>query len=275
MTILRHQRILAIHQAALRAGLMGRRAALLVGIHRGIVHGITRASTSGDQLLVDLSELNDARLLEDGTAPLGQWLENALHLGEARREASTFQEALDLVKSFQDAEGVDEKEGHDVSRDADRRQRDVRMLREAMSFIHIPTLDRFVNDLEIGCMSRTIFTLHTGFEQTVSSSLFHLYDRELSSRVFAYQAAWNASLDFGANFFSAGDYYNFAGGGDDFLTPTQHVAWVKLQDATRNLRIALRELLQFIREEYMELDLTETSSAAWTALVEIERNVKA
>jgi hypothetical protein len=273
-TILNHKRILAIHQAALRAGFTKRRDALLAGIHRGIVSGITRASTPGDQLLVDLNELNDAGLLEDGTAPLGRWLENALHLGEARRETTTFQAALDRVKAFQDDDGADEKEDADDIRGADRRQRDVKMLREAMSFIHIPTLDMFVNDLEFGYISsRTIFTLHAGFEETVSSSLFHLYDRELSSRVLAYQASWNASLAFGNNFFRAGDAYNFAGGGDDSLTPAQQIVWDKLQDAARNLRIALRELLQLIREEYMELDLAQTSSAAWTALVDIERDV--
>jgi hypothetical protein len=119
MSILDHASILNVHKAALRAGLMGSRDALLAGIDRRFVYRITRASSPSDQLLIDLDELNDAEVLDDGTVPLAQWLQNASHLGEARREVSVFQNALEVIESFvaEGDEDEDEEEEDDGEED--------------------------------------------------------------------------------------------------------------------------------------------------------------
>jgi hypothetical protein len=144
------------------------------------------------------------------------------------------------------------------------------MLREAMSFIHIPTLDRFVDDLGTGYISKRIFTLHTAFAETVSSSLFHIYDCDLAQKVSSFQISWNASLNFGSYFYPAGDNYSFHNTG----TPAQAAAWENVLVTAEELRTATRELLQHIREHYMEVNLTQTSAAAWAGLLEIDDAVK-
>jgi hypothetical protein len=145
------------------------------------------------------------------------------------------------------------------------------MLREAMTFIHIPTLDRFVDDLEYGFTPRNIFTLHTGFEGTVSSSLFHIYDTELASKISSFQTSWNTSLGFGSYFYPAGNNYTFLNTG----TPAQAAAWKEVLLAAEELRTNMRVLLQHIRLHYMEVDLMQTSAEAWAGLLEIDEAAKA
>jgi hypothetical protein len=122
MGILDSKVILTLHKAALAASLASSREALLVRIDRRFVHGLGRASSPRDQLLVDLNELNNAGELDDGTVPLAQWLENAEHLVGARREASVFREALahiDELMSEDDEEDDDEDEDDEEDEDDD------------------------------------------------------------------------------------------------------------------------------------------------------------
>ncbi len=162
----------------------------------------------------------------------------------------------------------------DFARDAGRRQRDIQTLREMMSFVHIPTIDQFVDDLGNGYVPRKIMIFHAGFEEVVASSLFHIYDRELASRVIKFRTSWNASLSFGAYFFRAGDDYSFHSGGGSF-TSKERAVLEEIQEAARGLRAAFRELLNYIHEHYMDIDLAQTSAAAWRGFLKVEEDVKA
>jgi hypothetical protein len=86
----------AIHTAAVNAGLD--RDVLLAGIEpRGLVASLPGGTSPADQLWLDLQELRRVGALADGSVPLRTWLETALHLAAARREAQTFSRALDAL----------------------------------------------------------------------------------------------------------------------------------------------------------------------------------
>ena len=73
------------------------RSDLLQGIHAGFVAYLHLADNMGDQVLSDLTTMNQVPILKDGQVPLQVWLTNAVsrlqRLG--RVEATTFQNALD------------------------------------------------------------------------------------------------------------------------------------------------------------------------------------
>lgn len=160
---------------------------------------------------------------------------------------------------------------NELTQEQARRERDVRMLRVAMIFIHIPTMDRFVDALKGGLVFRSIFTLHAGFKKTVSSSLFHIYDSELASKISSFRKAWDVSLSFGMYFYPAGDDYSFLNTG----TPAQAAAWKEVLVAAEELHTNMRNLLQHIRLHYMEVDLMQTSAEAWAGLLEADKAAKA
>jgi Effector-associated domain 5/Effector-associated domain 1 len=85
-----------ILDAAVRAGLVAARAALLTGIDQALVLGLTVAPNPLAQVRVDLAELNQADL-PDGTNPVAQWLRNAVTLAGPRREAEVLRAALTLL----------------------------------------------------------------------------------------------------------------------------------------------------------------------------------
>ena len=90
--LLDENRIRALHQAALDAGLAGLRADLLRGLDAAFVAGLAVSSSLSAQLFTDLHELCVA--LRDGSVPVVTWLKNAVSLAGARVEVVVFEEAL-------------------------------------------------------------------------------------------------------------------------------------------------------------------------------------
>jgi effector-associated domain 5 (EAD5)-containing protein/effector-associated domain 1 (EAD1)-containing protein len=91
-----------IRDAAIRAGLDQSRKALLSGIDQGFVSTLHHSSNPGEQLLLDLSELNRVEMLADGAVPLIAWLTNAEALAGPRAEAAVFHVALEALKIMAD-----------------------------------------------------------------------------------------------------------------------------------------------------------------------------
>lgn len=95
MGTLTHEQILELHAAAIAARLGNSRSALLANIHPGFVAGLQVLAAPSEQLLCDLSALNEAGALVDGSVPLVAWLKSAIALAGPRTEAATFQRALE------------------------------------------------------------------------------------------------------------------------------------------------------------------------------------
>lgn len=94
MGILRHDEVLKLHAAIVSAQLVGSRSALLTGIDANFVAGLPHSANPSDQILEDLSAMNDTGALADGTVPLAIWLQNALARAGAKKEAAVFRDAL-------------------------------------------------------------------------------------------------------------------------------------------------------------------------------------
>ena len=97
-TALSHDMILAIHSAAIQAGLTGSRSALLSGIDARFVAGLNSTANLSGQVLEDLNALNSAGQLADGSKPLVTWLLNAKRQTALRIEERTFEQALTILR---------------------------------------------------------------------------------------------------------------------------------------------------------------------------------
>jgi hypothetical protein len=95
MSLLPRALILRLQEAAVKARL--HRETLLGGINPRFRAGLPETPNLAAQLLSDLSGLNEAERLLDGSVPLAQWLENAIALAGARVESDVFREALDAL----------------------------------------------------------------------------------------------------------------------------------------------------------------------------------
>ncbi len=92
---LSHDDILALHSAAITAGLD--RDDLLAGVHPHFRASIKRSSSRSGQLRQDLDAIHSAGPLTDGSQPLVIWLKNAVQHSAGRPEETIFRSALSQV----------------------------------------------------------------------------------------------------------------------------------------------------------------------------------
>jgi hypothetical protein len=97
--ILTHQEVLDLHAAVVSAELAAKRAGLLAQIDSDFVASLTVAGAPSEQVLSDLSAMNTAGSLVNGTVPLEAWLCNVIALAGSRREVQLFTRTLELVRT--------------------------------------------------------------------------------------------------------------------------------------------------------------------------------
>lgn len=95
--------LLEISSVAIELGLDQQREGLLSGIDRTFVSNMSRALAPGAQLLSDLTTLDAAERLSDGSIPLRSWLENAMFLSSMHARSEIFQQGLDAIRRRLDA----------------------------------------------------------------------------------------------------------------------------------------------------------------------------
>lgn len=80
MTLLAHAKILELCERAIADGLDGRRDQLLAGLDARFVSGLARSPTPQDQLIQDLTRMNNIPRIAGDVTPLHHWLVNAKFL---------------------------------------------------------------------------------------------------------------------------------------------------------------------------------------------------
>ena len=145
-----------------------------------------------------------------------------------------------------------------------RRERDLRNLRNLLSLLDIPYLREFLDhmprtfqvDIAVHCDA---FTAH------LREPLFHLYDPLLDGPVQRLATAWDRTLAHDGEYreIPAGNRYVFRNTGD-LLPARRQAIWDQIDQARKDTAHALGELLAQVRNEYVEIDLDETSRKART-----------
>ncbi len=94
MEKLSHDEVLAIHGELVTAGLGEAREALLAGVSSGIRATIPVARTASEQILCDLTYMNELQLDQTQQQPLFQYLRNAVAVAPPEPSARLLREIL-------------------------------------------------------------------------------------------------------------------------------------------------------------------------------------
>ena len=153
-----------------------------------------------------------------------------------------------------------------------KRRSDISTLKLLLSSIHIPTLDEHLVEAPHK-VNNKVFHFWESFNAIVSSNLFYLYDERLRSLVSDVRQSWCESLSYGDQYHGSpwGDAAFFSNPGDMPLTDEQQRDWNAIEQSLRRLGDRFQELLQYVRESYLEVDIEESNRAAWEDYIIVRR----
>lgn len=145
-----------------------------------------------------------------------------------------------------------------------KRNIDVSNLKWALNTIHITTFDQFLDgipDLIIG----RIFYFKDSFVAVLDSNTFHIYDQELFSKLQKFKDNWIKSLSYYQHYGpdGSGKNYRFHLVLDTFQSDQARKDFYELVEIRSELEKDFKDLLQFVRYNYLEIDLDETSKNAF------------
>lgn len=152
-----------------------------------------------------------------------------------------------------------------ISPEEKKRKLDVEKLTWILSSIHIPTFDNFVNEAPELLIYNQLHYFE-GFSSILKSNEFYLYDKILLEKIKKVFSLLDKSLSYGHHYvflnnvkkskftfplFQQKDYEEAK---DDFNMLIENIV---------ELKEKFKDLLSYIRENYLEIDLKETSKIAF------------
>jgi len=140
----------------------------------------------------------------------------------------------------------------------------VNNLEIALSTIHIPTFDNFLEFIPRKIIGR-IFFFQESFFGVVESSQFYLYDKKAKEILKKFKNLWDFSLGFDHRYNpdGSGENYNYYIPADVFPDEQSKVDFDKLTENKSKLKESFLELLDYIRENYIEINIDKTSEKAF------------
>lgn len=153
-----------------------------------------------------------------------------------------------------------------------KREKDIANLKTLMACIHIQTFDYFLSELPNTVIGR-IFFFWTSFHSNYDSSTFHIYDKTLNEKLKNFRTLWGQTLNYGHLFFtsSSGKDYVFHLPFDVFTDKTIEKDFHKLTKESLQLQEVFKDLISFIRENYLEVDIDALSEQAIQRYVDYEK----
>lgn len=138
-----------------------------------------------------------------------------------------------------------------------KRERDITVLTEIFLTLPLGLIDRFLFYAP-KIIIHDIFHFWEGFNGIIQSSSFHINDNQLYTLIKNIWESWDCTVSFG-------DFYTENPANPDvyvFKTPTNRAlnkkesdALEKLEKGTKELKIALLELVKYVKSEYFEIDI--------------------
>jgi hypothetical protein len=150
-----------------------------------------------------------------------------------------------------------------------KRIKDLENLRWIMSSISLTIFDNFIENMPMQIIGKTLY-FQDWFNEISKSSKFHIYDSKLSELLFKFRDNWELSLSFYQHYNSnpSSGVYNFNIPFDVFPNEQTEKDFNQLTKICIQLKIDFSELLDYLRKEYIELDLDETSQKAYDSYIE-------
>lgn len=144
-----------------------------------------------------------------------------------------------------------------------KRELDVKNLEWLMSKINIIVFDNFIDRMPMTILLNIIH-YKDSFQSVISSNSFHLYDERLSELICRFGDNWEKSLSYDTYYLPNvhGKSNNFNIPFDLFPDELAEKDFRKLTKICLELKENFKDLLAYIRTEYLEIDLELTSEKA-------------
>ena len=143
---------------------------------------------------------------------------------------------------------------YDNNPDGIKRKRDVLNIRAAMSCIHFPTMDEFIEKYPAYIINK-IFHYHDGFNQILDDSIFTIYDSKAKKYLFDFHNIWQKSLSHSSCYRHI-NHSIFKFDGD-------YSIYKQLEPLQIELRKKLSKLVKYINKNFLEINLKDTSDKAF------------
>ena len=159
--------------------------------------------------------------------------------------------------------------------DSEKRERDIKTITKLLSNINTETMDYFVDRGKLNRIINNIFYYWEGFRADYVSSGFHAYDVELREKIDAFYKAWGDSLSFGEWFTDTPSFKEYR-----FMQrhETGKEGWKESNEkfikSIYETESTFFELLNYMRNEFEEIDLNILSKKARQDYIEYHRDLE-
>lgn len=161
------------------------------------------------------------------------------------------------------------REAFDIA--GEKRARDLHALRAVLSTLHIPTLDSHLRESPAMFRETTIHFWEE-FDAIMSSSLFHLYDDELLDAFDRLHVAFATQFQYDTHYHSSADHRSYIFSHRGFATvKAADEALKTIEKANAEMEQALADVLDRVRAQYLEINLTDTNKVAWDSWINFQR----
>lgn len=155
-----------------------------------------------------------------------------------------------------------------------KRDKDLSNLKIIISCINIPTIDLFISELPDKIIGRIFFFWYS-FQSNYDSNTFHIFDSVLREKLDNFRNAWGKSLSFG-NLFSPSsngrDYILYLPM-DVFTDEKSENDYNELSGITNILRKSFKDLIVYLRETYIEIEVNDLSALALQHFIDHEKGL--
>lgn len=179
--------------------------------------------------------------------------------------ASAIHKSLELIKELPPVD----KPSAAITTQTVKRERDLIKLKRFMESMPPKVIQNHVNlGFESLIMDFNAFTALYNMQAVQGFIGFKLYDKELESKVENLVSTFDRSLSFGYNFHHHNNnIYKFS--------PSKVVSENDYLSVLTELKNALEELISYVHDQYIEIDIEEYNKRAWNAYWdEIEREAE-
>ena len=193
----------------------------------------------------------------------------------AATESPTKQHKSDLrsllshsVASIFSANPAKPQDSH--SPDQIKRLRDVIQIKDLLTTLHLPTIENYINQLPKS-IAEDIFFHWEDFNGKIDNQLFHIYDTTLQKIIYKFHKNFDQTLNHG-QFYNATGYRNtFTTSMNAPLSPEQAKAWKIIEKSARLMKKYLNELLAYVRDNFVEIDILETNKIAMQRQIDFKK----
>lgn len=167
------------------------------------------------------------------------------------------------IKSIIETKPLKPSEKRSETPEQRKRSIDISNLKWLLSAIHIPTYDIFIEEMPLMIIG-DILHYKDFLVAIMESSTFYIYDPQLFKLLSDFKTTMETSLSFHQHYSPDGSQknYRFYMPMDTFPNDKAEKDFKILTDTHFKLKKQFKELLLFIRQNYLEVDLEETSKNA-------------